>query len=111
MIVEEHGMGFWTGVQLPSSPFEAVETNCRSIAQIEAFRNVVSIVFATNINDVPKRPNQLTFGSIQKWIEGMYGVKVSKSSITQVKNKTYFIMEMRGVEPLSKNPSHVLLLS
>ena len=87
MIVEEHGMDFWTGVQLPSSPLEAVETNCRSIAQIGAFRNIVSIVLATNVNDVPKKPNQLTFGSIQKWIEGAYGVKVSKSSITQVKNK------------------------
>ena len=87
MIVEEHGMDFWTGVQLPSSPLEAVETNCRSIAQLGAFRNIVSIVLATNNTDIPKKPSQLTFSSIQKWIEGMYGVKVSKSSITQVKNK------------------------
>lgn len=80
-------MDFRTGVRLPAGPLEAVETNCRSITQIGAFRNIVSIAFMTNINGVPKKPNQLTFGSIQKWIEGMYGVKVSKSSITQVKNK------------------------
>ena len=79
--------GSWTGVRFPSAPFEAVETNCRSTAQIGAFRNIVSIVLATNVNGVPKKPNQLTFGSIQKWIEGAYGVKVSKLSITQVKNR------------------------
>ena len=113
MIVEEHGMGFWTGVQLPSSPLEAVETNCRSIAQIGAFRNIVSIVLATNNTDIPKKPSQLTYSSIQKWIEGMYGVKVSKSSITQVKNKckiNKIEFGVRGVIPELQTEKEKLVL-
>ena len=33
------------------------------------------------------KPAKLTFDLIQKWIEDNHGVTVSKSSITQVKNK------------------------
>ncbi|MBQ7776086.1 MAG: hypothetical protein IJ379_09210 [Lachnospiraceae bacterium] len=80
-------MGFWTRVRLPSTPLDAEETNCRSTAQIAVFRNVFSIVISTNIKDIPRKPAKLTFGLIQKWIEDNHGMKVSKSSITQVKNK------------------------
>ena len=87
MIVEGQGMGFWTRVRLPSGPLNAVETNCRSYAQIAVFRNVFSIIVPTKSKDVPQKPARLTFGLLQKWIEDNHGVNVSKSSITQVKNK------------------------
>jgi hypothetical protein len=39
------------------------------------------------MKDVPQKPAKLTYGLVQKWIEDNRGVTVSKSSITQVKNK------------------------
>lgn len=87
MIVEGQGMGFWTRVRLPSTPLDAVETNCRPTAQIAVFRNVFSVIVSTKTKDVPQKLARLTFGLLQKWIEDNHGVKVSKSSITQVKNK------------------------
>lgn len=51
------------------------------------FRNVFSIIVPTKSKDVPLKPAKLTFGLLQKWIEDNHGIKVSKSSITQVKNK------------------------
>lgn len=51
------------------------------------FRNVFSIIVQAKAKDVPQKPAKLTFGLLQKWIEDNHGVKVSKPSITQVKNK------------------------
>lgn len=45
------------------------------------------MIVSTKTKDVPQKPARLTFGLLQKWIEDNHGVKVSKSSITQVKNK------------------------
>ena len=87
MIVEGQGIGFWTRVRLPSTPLDAVETNCRPTAQIAVFRNVFSVIVPTKTKDVPQKPAKLTFGLLQKWIEDNHGVKVSKSSVSQVKNK------------------------
>ncbi len=87
MIVEVQGMGFWTRVRLPSTPLDAVETNCRPTAQIAVFRNVFSVIVPIKTKDVPQKPAKLTFALLQKWIEDNHGVKVSKSSITQVKSK------------------------
>ena len=87
MIVEVQGMGFWTRVRLPPNPFDAVETNCRPTAQIAVFRNVFSEIVPTKTKDVPQKPTKLTFALLQEWIEVNHGVKVSKSSITQVKSK------------------------
>ena len=86
-LVEVQGIGFWTRVRFPSGPLDAVETNCRPTAQIAVFRNVFSVIVLTKTKDVPQKPARLTFGLLQKWIEDNHGVKVSKSSITQVKNK------------------------
>ena len=80
-------MVFWTRVRLPSTPLDAVETNCRPTAQIAVFRNVFSVIVPTKTKDVPQKPAKLTFGLLQKWIEDNHGVKISKSSITQVKSK------------------------
>ena len=87
MIVEGQGIGFWTRVRLPSSPLEAAETNCRPTAQIAVFRNVFSVIVSTKSKDIPQKPAKLSFSLIQEWIEKNHGIKVSKSSITQVKNK------------------------
>ena len=86
-LVEGQGIGFRTRVRLPSSPLDAVETNCRPTAKIAVFRNVFSVIVPTKIKDVPRKPAKLTFALLQKWIEDNHGVKVSKSSITQVKSK------------------------
>ena len=86
-LVEGQGIGFRTRVRLPSSPLNTVETNCRPITKIAVFRKVFSIIVSTKSKDVPKKTAKLTFGLIQTWIEENYGIKVSKSSITQVKNK------------------------
>ena len=86
-LVEGQGIGFRTRVRLPSSPLDAVETNCRPTAKIEVFRNVFSIIVSTETKDIPPKTSKLTFRLLQKWIEDNHGVKVSKSSITQVKDK------------------------
>ena len=77
----------WTRVRFPPIPLDAVETNCRPTAQIAVFRNVFSVIVPTKTKDVPQKPAKLTFGLLQKWIEDNHGVKVSKSSVSQVKNK------------------------
>ena len=51
------------------------------------FRNVFSIIVSTETKDIPQNKQKLTFGLLQKWIEDNHGVRVSKSSITQVKEK------------------------
>ena len=86
-LVEVQGIGFRTRVRLPSSPLEAAETNCRPTAQIAVFRNVFSVIVPTKTKDVPRKPAKLTFRLLQKWIEDNHGVKVSKSSIMQMKSK------------------------
>lgn len=80
-------MDFRTRVRFPPAPLEAAETNCRSNAQIAVFRNVFSIVVSTKSKGISKKTAKLTFNLIQNWIEDNYKVKVSKSSVTQVKNK------------------------
>ena len=80
-------MGLRTRVRLPSGPLQAEETNSRSTAQIAVFRNVFSVIVSTKTRDVPQKTAKLTFGLLQKWIEDNHGVKISKSSITQVKCK------------------------
>lgn len=45
------------------------------------------MIVPTKTKDVPTKPAKLTFGLLQKWIEDNHGVRISKSSITQVKSK------------------------
>ena len=80
-------MGFWTRVRLPSTPLTATQTNCRPNVKIAVCRNVFSVIIPMIHRDISLEPAKLTFGLIQKWIEDNHGMKVSKSSITQVKNK------------------------
>ena len=37
----------------------------------------------------PQKRNDLSFGAIRDWISDTYGIKVSNSSITQVKEKRH----------------------
>ncbi len=86
-LVEVQGIDFRTGVRLPSSPLKAEETNCCSTAKIAVFRNVFSVIVSTDTRDIPTKAQKLTFAMLQQWIEETHGMTVSKSSITQVKNK------------------------
>ena len=45
------------------------------------------MIVSTKSKDIPQKPAKLSFSLIQEWIEKNHGIKVSKSSITQVKNK------------------------
>ena len=51
------------------------------------FRNIFSVIVSFDGKDIPNKSANLTFAMLQKWIEDNHGIKVSKSSITQVKNK------------------------
>ncbi|MGN0308174.1 MAG: hypothetical protein ACI4DN_08140 [Lachnospiraceae bacterium] len=67
--------------------------------QIAVFRNVFSIVVSTQAKNIPSKPAKLTFQSIQKWIDDTYGIKISKSSISQVKDKC-------GIEKIEINAQY-----
>ena len=45
------------------------------------------MIVSTKSKDILQKPAKLSFSLIQEWIEKNHGIKVSKSSITQVKNK------------------------
>jgi len=51
------------------------------------FRNIFSVIVSFDGEDIPNKSANITFARLQKWIEDRHGVKISKSSITQVKNK------------------------
>lgn len=51
------------------------------------FRNIFSIIVSIDAKDVPQKTPKLTYGILQQWIEENHSIKVSKSSISQVKNK------------------------
>lgn len=85
-------MGFRTGVQFPSSPPKSNRSNPSSTVQIRSiavYKSTFGIVLDTSgygaeQNDPDCRP---IYAAIQKWIEDNHGTKVSKSSVTMVKDK------------------------
>ena len=85
---------FRTGVQLPPPPPQSKGSNPRpgstvQIRSIAVYRSTFGIVLDTSGYDAgqcdPDCPP--TYAAIQKWIEDNHGVKVSKSSVTMVKDK------------------------
>lgn len=64
------------------------------------FRNIFSVIIFTNRIEIPKTTAKITFASVQKYIKDTYNVDVSKSSITQVKNKCC-------IDKLEKNAKNV----
>ena len=58
------------------------------------------MIIFTNRIEIPKTTAKITFASVQKYIKDTYNVDVSKSSITQVKNKC-------GIDKLERHTKHV----
>ncbi len=83
-------IGFRTRVRFPSTPLEAVETNGCPTAQIAVFKNVFSVILYVDMSaeyEDAVESDVITFKMIQDWIMYTYDISISKSSITQVKNK------------------------
>ena len=89
MIVEVRGICLWTRVRLPSAPLKSKRSNTVQIRSIAVFKSMFGIVSGTSGYDAGKDALDCppTYAAIQKWIEDNHGVKVSKSSITMVKDK------------------------
>ncbi len=87
-------MGFWTRVRLPSGPPEGYRSNPRpgstiQIRSIAVYKSTFGIVLDTSGYGIEQTAPDCppTYAAIQKWIEDNHGVKVSKSSVTMVKDK------------------------
>lgn len=82
-------MGLWTRVRLPPTPLKSKRSNTVQIRSIAVFKSMFGIVLDTSGYDAGKDALDCppTYAAIQKWIEDNHGVKVSKSSITMVKDK------------------------
>lgn len=83
-------MGFWTRVRLPPGPLESKRSNTVQISKIAVFKSTFGIEldisgYDTEPNDPDYYP--LTYSGIQKWIMDKYDIRVSKGSITMVRNK------------------------
>ena len=82
-------MGFWTRVRLPSGPLKSKRSNTVQISSIAVHKSTFGIVLDTSWYDAGQNDPDFppTYAAIQKWIEDNHGVRVSKSSITMVKDK------------------------
>lgn len=80
---------FRTRVQIPPGPLKSKRSNTVQIRSIAVFKSMFGIVLDTSGYDAGKDAPDCppTYAAIQKWIEDNHGVKVSKSSITMVKDK------------------------
>ena len=91
MIVEEHGMGFWTRVRFPSSPLDGVQEEPQlEKTKISLYENVFGVTFEIKCKDDDKQADNnyvYTFADVQNWISKNFDMKISKSSISMVKNK------------------------
>ena len=81
-------MGLWTRVRLPSAPLEAEQTNRYPSFVLAVLKFSFCMIFESKILekfDVERL--DITFSTIRDWIHKKYGVIVSNSSISQVKEK------------------------
>ncbi len=79
-------MGLRTWVRLPSGPLDNRYTNPSSNARVSVFGNVFGIII--ELSQPPRtKEYALTFGGIIHWVFDYYGVRISRSTITQVRNK------------------------
>lgn len=85
MIVEEHGMGFWTGVQLPSSPLKKSQF-CISC---DFFCYLQNIVIGVDYKGC-KRLAQRTEGEIS--MDNNFNMPQNNMAIEQPKKKTGLII-------------------
>lgn len=89
MIVEVRWICLWTRVRLPSAPLKSKRSGTVQIRSIAVYKSSFGIVSGTSGYDAGKDALDCppTYAAIQKWIEDNHGVKVSKSSITMLKDK------------------------
>ena len=82
-------MCFRTGVQLSPPPPKSKRSNTVQIRSIAVYKSTFGIVLDTSGYGAEQTNPDCppTYAAIQKWIEDNHGVKVSKSSVTMVKDK------------------------
>ena len=76
-------------IRLPSPPPKSKRSNTVQIRNIAVYRSTFGIVLDTSGYGAEQTDPDCppTYAAIQKWIEDNHGVKVSKSSVTMVKDK------------------------
>ena len=69
---------------------------------LSVLRNVFIIIVSIDFDDNEKKTDatNISFTQIQKYVNDTYDVKISKSSITQVRNKC-------GIDKLERHAKHV----
>ena len=83
-------MGLWTRVRLPSTPLKSKASNTYPKAKFGVFRTVFGIIIdLTQFDDADddEKRYALSFRGIRRWISDNYGLDVSNSSVTMVKDK------------------------
>lgn len=89
MIVEVRWICLWTRVRLPSAPLKSKRSDTVQIDGIAVYKSMFVIVLDISGYDAGQGDTDcpLTYAAIQRWIEDNRGVRVSKPSITMVKDK------------------------
>ena len=88
VIGEGEGICFWTRVRPPSGPLEAEQTNRYPNFVLAVLKFTFCMIFEAKILEMfDVERLDITFSTIRAWILKRYGVIVSNSSISQVKEK------------------------
>ena len=81
-------IGLWTRVRLPSGPLEAEQTNRYPNFVLAVMKSSFCMIFESKILEKFEVERlDITFSTIRDWILKKFGVIVSNSSISQVKEK------------------------
>ena len=82
-------MGFRTRVRLPSGPLKSQASNTARGCKFAVYRNEFALIIDINQYeaDCCDDAGTITFASIQDNVSKRYGIKICKSTITQVKTK------------------------
>ena len=71
----------------PPGPLDREVQNGRPTVHFAVFKNQFFFIFDMNLYYEPPKKKELSFGTIQNWVRDAFGLEISKSSITQVKDK------------------------
>ena len=109
-------MGFRTWVRLPPGPLEAEQTNRYPNFVLAVLKFTFCMIFEAKILEMfDVERLDITFSTIRDWIQKKYGVIVSNSSISQVKEKCgidEFKLDMKlecECENLTEKEQYVLM--
>ena len=115
-LVEGRWIGFRTGVRFPSGPLEAEQTNRYPSFILAVLKFSFCMIFEAKILEMfDVERLDITFSTIRDWIQKKYGVIVSNSSISQVKEKCgidEFKLDMKlecECENLTEKEQYVLM--